>query len=72
MAPIIPPTTPPAIAPAWLLWEGLGDAVGRAVGPAKDALVEGVLAGGVDTPEAPKIAPGPISGLSVSNVGERP
>jgi len=46
--------------------------VGRAVGPAKDALVEGVLAGGVDTPEAPKIAPGPISGLSVSNVGERP
>ncbi len=67
---ITPPTTPPAIAPAWLLdWEGLGVAVGGAVGgaPAEDVLV----AGGVVTPEAPKIAPGPISGLSISNVGVR-
>ena len=68
---ITPPTTPPAIAPAWLLeWEGLGVAVGGA--PAEDVLVEDVVAGGVDTPEAPKIAPGPISGLSISNVGVRP
>jgi hypothetical protein len=31
-----------------------------------------VLAEDVDTPEAPKIAPGPYSGLSISNVGVRP
>ncbi|SRR5216684_7922629 len=33
--------------------------------PVKDALGEVV-----DTPEGPKIAPGPNSGLSISNVGE--
>jgi hypothetical protein len=44
--------------------------------PAEDVLVEGVLVRGVpaeevDTPKAPKIAPGPNSGLSISNVGVR-
>jgi hypothetical protein len=33
--------------------------------PARDELGEAV-----DTPEGPKIAPGPYSGLSISNVGE--
>ena len=56
-----PPTTPPAMGPAWLLeCEGVGDAVEDA--PAED----------VNTPEGPKNAPGPYSGLSISNVGVRP
>ena len=52
------PVTPPAMAPAWP--PECEDAEG-AVG---DALAEDVY-----TPEAPKIAPGPYSGVSRSNVG---
>ena len=63
-----PPAMPHAIWPRELLeWEGLGGAVG---GPlpegAADALVD------VVTLEASIIAPGPYSGLSISNVGVRP
>ncbi len=45
--------------------EAVKDALGEVVGTLKDALWEVV-----DTPEGPKIAPGPYSGLSISNVGE--
>jgi hypothetical protein len=49
----IPPVTPPAMAPAWPPeCECVEDAV-------EDALAD------VDTPDAPKIAPGPYSGLSI-------
>ena len=55
----IPPTTPPAIAPAFGLPPfGLGSKVGDGE-PVEDALVEDVY-----TPDAPNIAPGPYSGLS--------
>ena len=50
-----PPTTPPAIAPAFellLCVRGLGDG-----DPVEDALAEDVY-----TPDAPNIAPGPYSG----------
>jgi hypothetical protein len=78
----IPPTTPPAIAPAFEpLNIGGGVEVEDPV-PVEDALTEDVpvedtlvedmsvedaLAGGVPvyTPDAPKIAPGPYSGLSI-------
>ena len=63
--PTIPPMTLPAMTPAWLFdleCEGEEDAVGDI-----DALAEDVLAEEVDTPEAPKIAPGPYSGPSKSN-----
>ena len=54
----IPPTAPPAIGPAWLPeCECMGSDV-------EDALADGVLAEEVYTPSAPKIAPGPYSGLS--------
>jgi len=52
-----PPTTPPAIAPAFELLPfggGVGDG-----DPVEDALAEDVY-----TPDAAKIAPGPYSGLS--------
>jgi hypothetical protein len=39
---------------------------------AEEVLAEEVLAEDVCTPEAPKIAPGPYSGPSKSNVGARP
>jgi hypothetical protein len=39
---------------------------------AEDMLVVDVLMVDVYTPEAPKIAPGPYSGVSMSNVGVRP
>jgi hypothetical protein len=58
----IPPMTPPAMAPAWPPeCEGVEDGVEDALAVAED----------VYTPEAPKIAPGPYSGLSISNVGVR-
>jgi hypothetical protein len=59
----IPPMTPPATALAWPPeCEGVEDAVEDALAEAED----------VYTPEAPKIAPGPYSGLSsISNVGVR-
>jgi hypothetical protein len=73
---ITPPATPPAIGPPWPLeWEGLGSAVEDTLAEdvlAEDVLAEDVLAEDVNTPEAPKIAPGPYSGLSTSNVGVRP
>jgi hypothetical protein len=54
----IPPTTPPAIAPAFeLLPFGGGVPVGDG-DPVEDALAEDVY-----TPDVPKIAPGPYSGL---------
>jgi len=62
----IPPMTPPAMAPAWPPeCEGLEDGV-------EDTLVDDVVTPEVDTPEAPKIAPGPYSGVSISNVSVRP
>jgi hypothetical protein len=62
----IPPMTPPAMAPVWLLeCEGLEDGV-------EDALADDVVTPDVYTPEGPKIAPGPYSGPSISSVGERP
>jgi hypothetical protein len=74
----IPPTVPPAMAPAWLPeCECVGgaveleDALAEEV-LAEEVLAEGVLAENVYTPEAPKIAPGPYSGVSRSNVGVRP
>jgi hypothetical protein len=67
----IPPMTPPTMAPAWLPeCECLGGTVEDAL--AEDVVTEEVLAEDVYTPEAPKIAPGPYSGLSISNVGVRP
>jgi hypothetical protein len=66
--------------PVWLL-DCEGVTVGGAVGgmPAEDVLAEDVLAEdvrvdvvAVDTPEAPKIAPGPYSGVSILNVDVRP
>jgi hypothetical protein len=54
----IPPTTPPAIGPAFELLP-FGDPVG--VGdPVEDALAPDVY-----TPDAPKIAPGPYSGVPI-------
>jgi len=53
-----PPTAPPAIAPALDLLPfegGIGDG-----DPVEDAPAEDVY-----TPDAPKIAPGPYSGLSI-------
>jgi hypothetical protein len=83
---IIPvlPRTPP-IVPAWLPeCEGVGGVVEDALEeealteypPAEYALVEfahagDVLAEDVYTPEEPRIAPGPYSGPSISNVGVR-
>jgi hypothetical protein len=64
----IPPMMPPAMAAAWL---PECECVGGAV-ELEDALTEEVPAEDVYTPEAPKIAPGPYSGVSVSNVGVRP
>ena len=66
----IPPTVPPAMVPAWLpececVME-LEDAL------AEDVIAEDVLAENVYTPEAPKIAPRPYSGVSISNVRVRP
>ena len=37
----------------------------------EDMLTEDVLGVGVYTPEDPKIAPGPYSGVSILNVGVR-
>ena len=52
----IPPITPPAMAPAWPPErEAVEDAVEDVLAEAED----------VYTPEAPKIAPGPYSGLSI-------
>ena len=52
----IPPMTPTAMAPVWLPeCEDVADAVEDALAEAED----------VYTPEAPKIAPGPYSGLSI-------
>ena len=52
----IPPTTPPAMAPAWPPdFEDVGDAVEDALAEAED----------VNTPEAPKTAPGPYSGWAI-------
>jgi hypothetical protein len=64
----IPPMMPPAMAAAWL---PECECVGGAV-ELEDALTEEVPAEDVYTPEAPKIAPGPYSGVSISNVGVRP
>jgi hypothetical protein len=52
-----PPTTPPTIAPVFELLPFRGAVIGDAV---EDALAEDVY-----TPDAPKIAPGPYSGLSI-------
>jgi hypothetical protein len=60
----IPPTVPPAMAPAW---PPECECVGGAV-----ELEDALPAEDVYTPEAPKIAPGPYSGVSRSNVGVRP
>jgi hypothetical protein len=69
----IPPTVPPAMAPAWLPeCECVGDAVELEDALAEEVLAEAVLAENVYTPEAPKIAPGPYSGVSISNVRVRP
>jgi hypothetical protein len=54
----IPPTTPPAMAPTFELLPfegGVGDGE-----PVEDAPVEDVY-----TPDAPRIAPGPYSGVSI-------
>jgi hypothetical protein len=60
------PMTPPAMGPAWPPeCEGVEDAV-------EDALADDADTPDVETPEAPKIAPGPYSGPSISNVGVRP
>jgi hypothetical protein len=62
----IPPITPPAMAPVWPPeCEGVEGGV-------EDALADDVDAPDVYTPEAPKIAPGPYSGVSISNVSVRP
>src|SRR5229473_2316948 len=65
----IPPTTPPAMAPMFELLPPEPDE-----DPVKDGVrVEvGVreVVEVVDTPLGPKNAPGPYSGLSMSNVGE--
>jgi hypothetical protein len=59
-----PPTMPPAMAPPWLLeCECVEGAVEDAL--AENEVTEGVLAEDVYTPEAPKIAPGPYSGVSI-------
>ena len=66
----IPPTTPPAIGPAWLPLperECMGSAVEDAL--TDGVLAEDVLAEDVYTPSAPKIAPGPYSGLSIIKRG---
>ena len=69
----IPPMTLPAMTPAWLLdleCEGEEDAVGDIDALAEDEVrvadAEDVLEDEdeVDTPSAPKIAPGPYSGPS--------
>ena len=60
----IPPTTPPAIAPTFELLP-FGAAV-RDGDPVEDARAEEMA--DVYTPDGPKIAPGPYSGLSMSNV----
>jgi hypothetical protein len=58
----IPPTMPPAMAPAFdLPRPDMGDPVA----------VEEEM-GGVDTPKGPIIAPGPISGKSTKFLGVRP
>jgi hypothetical protein len=54
----IPPTTPPTIAPVFEPLPFGGGVVGG--DPVEDALAEDV-----NTPDAPKIAPGPYSGLSL-------
>src|SRR5258707_5989680 len=59
----IPATTPPTMAPAFELLPPESDE-----DPVKDAL--DALGEVVDTPEGPNVAPGPYSGLSISNVGE--
>lgn len=66
----IPPMTPPTTAPVWPPeCEGVEDDVEDGV---EEALADDVDTPGVDTPEAPKIAPGPYSGVSMSNIGVRP
>jgi len=55
-----PPTTPPTIAPVFELG---GEGVGGTVG---DVLED------VDTPDGPRIAPGPSSGESIKRVDVRP
>jgi hypothetical protein len=52
-------------------WPPESDCVGGAV-KIEDALTEEVPAEDVYTPEAPKIAPGPYSGVSIPNMRVRP
>lgn len=67
---IAKPPILPAMAPTWLLeCECMGGAVEDAL--AEDVVTEEALAEDVYTPEAPKIAPGPYSGVPISNVGVR-
>jgi hypothetical protein len=73
----IPPTTPPAIAPAFELlpFGGVGVGVGVPV-ELEDALADDVytpdtIAEVVDSPVPSIIAPGPYSGLSIWNVSGR-
>jgi hypothetical protein len=71
----IPLTVQSAMVPAWLPeCECVGGAVELEDALAEDVIAEDViaedaLAEDVCTPEAPKIAPGPYSGVSRSNVG---
>ncbi len=73
-------TTPPTIAPTFELLppesdeDPVKDALGEVVDTLEDALgeivdmLEDELGEIVDTPEGPKVALGPYSGLSISNV----
>ena len=62
----IPPITPPAMAPPWPPeCECVVEAA--AVEDAVEVAVGDTLTPDVNTPEAPKIAPGPYSGPSISN-----
>jgi hypothetical protein len=60
----IPPTTPPAMAPAFELLPPEPDE-----DPVRDGVGVVVVVNSV-MPSGPKIVPGPYSGLSMSNVGE--
>jgi hypothetical protein len=63
----IAPTTPPAIAPPFEVLPFGGPGVGGmdGVGDGVTVELEDALTRDVDTPAAPKIAPGPYSGLSI-------
>ena len=67
------PMTPPTIAPVFELLPFEGD-VRVPDGVDEDVPVGDALRVAVDvvyTPDGPKIAPGPYSGVSISNIGGR-